>query len=385
MIRRGRSTTPQRSAAGTLGRSAIAAFVAALNVGDIIAIEWRIVPLDAPSPALGISPFLPMSGKILSIEAVTAEDKPKVVAVEYTDNGQPPAVFGTYDLPPQAIDNAFIEIKSLVKLPPLLPTFGSLFRKRDREEPPQQGIQEREQSRANLHEIRLLTEAIKGEQITQKVEICKGLRIVDDDSNIWHPFRLFDWVQSIRTQETEAQRLILVTGWRVELLQSLTDAGVQFGCAGQGNHHALHNYNEARDQVARWLLTSADTPLDTKRQWALGFQLLFSLAAAAATISFGFQRGVQLKTELSTEFEKSSAVIDMAAVLNRIFRGRRSGPSAGDNKSRDKNSGDSKPDRRLGLDKPTGEQGERKCQYCNKYHNQPGVTGRNFWLTHRCK
>jgi hypothetical protein len=43
---RGRSTSADRSVAGLVSRSTMITFVRFLRVGDIVDIEWRIVPLD---------------------------------------------------------------------------------------------------------------------------------------------------------------------------------------------------------------------------------------------------------------------------------------------------------------------------------------------------
>ena len=338
----------------------MAQFVAGLSVADTITIDWRIVSLSEPQPGLLAVPFQRFIGTVTDIDEWNADGVPKTVTVEYftidqaTQERMPQGIF---ELPPQQLDGAFIEVANLAKSAPVLPSFAQILRKRAREEGREQ-IQEQHQGRNDLRD---LVEAITKEDVKRKTEICQGLKIVVDDSMIWHPFRLYDWVQLLRTKATEQQRQTVISTWRMELLQSLTDAGVNFAGTGD-NVSAVRQYNDCRDQYARWLLTTPDIALDVKRQWELGFQLLFHLAGAAVAINHGFSKGVQMRSELTVEFEKSAATIDIAAALNKIFRAGRQGGGPTATKTRGSfgsNTSNNKQQRRLGTDNPTRQEALR--------------------------
>ena len=320
---RGRSTSLERQQAGVphLTRSEMAAFVAGVAVNDTITIDWRIVSLSEPAPSILQVPFQRMSGTVEQIEELSDAGNPKCVLVNYftiDQATQERVPQGIFELPPQQLEGAFIEVCTLAKSAPLLPSFAQILRpKRAREEAPRE-------EPAPRNDLRDLVEAITKEDVKRKTEVCQGLKIVVDDSMIWHPFRLYDWVQLLRTKATEQQRQTVISTWRMELLQSLTDAGVNFAGTGD-NVAAVRQYNDCRDQYARWLMTTPDIALEVKRQWELGFQLLFHLAGAAVAINHGFSKGVQMRSELTVEFEKSAATIDIAAALNKIFRAGRQG------------------------------------------------------------
>ena len=91
----------------------IATFVATLQVSDQVSIEWRIVSLDQPTPTVNDAPWIQMLGTVISVESVTAQNQPKSLIIDYADaTGQH---VGQYELPPQAMPNAFIEISTLTK------------------------------------------------------------------------------------------------------------------------------------------------------------------------------------------------------------------------------------------------------------------------------
>ena len=105
-------------------------------------------------------------------------------------------------------------------------------------------------------------------------------------------------------------------------------------------------------------------------------------------INHGFSKGVQMRSELTVEFEKSAATIDIAAALNKIFRAGRQGGGPTATKTRGSfgsNTSNNKQQRRLGTDNPTKAPGEPQCRFCKKYHNEPNKSGREVWATHRCK
>jgi hypothetical protein len=109
---RGRSTSADRSVAGLVSRSTMITFVRSLRVGDIVDIEWRIVPLDDKAPDALACPFLTFSGPVIS-----CEDEKCEVMVDYSQveaDGSMTAM-GVYPLPPRALTNAFVEVKSLKK------------------------------------------------------------------------------------------------------------------------------------------------------------------------------------------------------------------------------------------------------------------------------
>jgi hypothetical protein len=59
---RGRSTSADRIAAGLVSRSTMITFVRSLRIGDIVDIEWRIVPLDDKAPDALACLFLTFPG-----------------------------------------------------------------------------------------------------------------------------------------------------------------------------------------------------------------------------------------------------------------------------------------------------------------------------------
>ena len=182
---------------------------------------------------------------------------------------------GTFGLPAQELDGAFIEFKVLRKELRPLPSFAQLLRKRERE-PDQTAftlMQQAQQSQQNV--VKDLVETLKSEEVKSKISLCPGLRIVEDTSDIWHPFQIYTWTNMFAATATDAQKSATSMAWKVELHQSLTDAGVTV--SQSTNVYDLRAYNEARDQYSRWLVLSDLTPLKTKEQWTFGFMHLFHL------------------------------------------------------------------------------------------------------------
>ena len=385
---RGRSTSAERAGPGRvpcLGRTAIHQFVATLSLGDLCFVEWRIVPLVEPQPGEGEIPFVGMFADVVSIDTSNAAGHATEVTLDYFTRGAAGErqEQGTFGLPAQELDGAFIEFKVLKKEPKPLPSFAQILRKRERE-PDQTAftlMQQAQQSQQNV--VKDLVETLKSEEVKSKISLCPGLRIVEDTSDIWHPFQIYTWTNMFAATATDAQKSATSMAWKVELHQSLTDAGVTV--SQSTNVHDLRAYNEARDQYGRWLALSDLTPLKTKEQWTFGFMHLFQLCGAAATLKYGSQRGGQLRQELITEFQKSAAIVDVAGALNRVFRGRQGGQSADPNKPRNQPRSQSKV---LGTDNPVpGAKNEMQCRYCKKYHQcaDASAKGREFWTTHRCK
>jgi hypothetical protein len=383
---RGRSTSADRSVAGLVSRSTMITFVRSLRVGDIVDIEWRIVPLDDKAPDALACPFLTFSGPVIS-----CEDEKCEVMVDYSQveaDGSMTAM-GVYPLPPRALTNAFVEVKSLKKKVPPLPTFAQLGCKRPRDDSlpdPNLDIINilQQQAQASQNNMRDFVEAVKGEELKKKIQVCPGLRMIEDSSDIWHPFQIVSWVELMRAQD-ESSRSSLIAAWKVELLQTISDVGISFSDA---HFSVLRHYNDSRDQFARWLSLSPSIPLSTKKDWTFGFVQLFQLMGATAGLRFGQVRGSQLQQEFANAFQASAAVIDIGGVLNRVFRGRLqgSGGSAYEKNRFSKNNDHKSNDhKRLGSDQPVpGAKNEKLCRFCKKYH-QSDEQGRDFWRTHRCK
>lgn len=381
---RGRSTTPDRHRANVqhLGRSELAAFCATLKLNDKIEVTSRIVALSRAAPTEAQVPFTVLVGEVMSIDDLNTHGKPKSITVDYEHDGN----ILTYPFPPQALSDAFIEVSHVAIAKKPLPTWGeAASKKRPRDIPPPGPDTPLGQlytlfkHRDETSNIKELAEALKGEEFKSKVTICPGLRIIEDTSDIWHPFQIFTWVQMFKATATEAQRNTTLTAWKVELLQSILDLGVSVSSSQLGD---LRAYNEARDQYGRWLLLSHIMPLDNKEQWIFGFHHLFNVCATITGLKFGQQRGSQLGQELIVEFQKSAAVVDVAAILNRVFRGRRNGSSADYPNARRTQPREPRDNsqRTLGTNEPVpGAKHERQCRYCKKYHQGAD------WTTHRCK
>ena len=119
---RGRSTSAERGArvpCPTLSRSSIASFVASLHKDDCLTIEWRIVPLQAAQPDEAAVPWIVMMGTVIDIEDTNHRGEPSAVIVEYfADVAGVRTSQGTYGLPPQELEGAFIKLKRLERLAP---------------------------------------------------------------------------------------------------------------------------------------------------------------------------------------------------------------------------------------------------------------------------
>ena len=138
---RGRSTSAERGArvpCPTMSRTTIA--TASLHKDDCLTIEWRIVPLQAVQPDEATVPWILMTGTVIDIEDTNQRGEPSAVIVEYfADVAGVRTSQGTYGLPPQELDGAFIELKRLERLAPQLPRFQQILgRKRERTPPAQQ-------------------------------------------------------------------------------------------------------------------------------------------------------------------------------------------------------------------------------------------------------
>ena len=133
----------------------MAQFVAGLSVADTITIDWRIVSLSEPQPGLLAVPFQRFLGTVTDIDEWNADGAPKTVTVEYftiDQTTQERIVVGVFELPPQQLDGAFIEVANLAKSAPVLPSFAQILRKRAREEGREQG-QEQQQGRNDLRDL----------------------------------------------------------------------------------------------------------------------------------------------------------------------------------------------------------------------------------------
>jgi hypothetical protein len=344
-------------------RSAIADFVAGLTLQDHVAIDWRIVPSASAQPSLSSHPWVSMNGVVSTIDDLNAAGKPALVTVEFVG-------LGSYQLPPKHPDNAFIELKSMVKKPPPLPTFEQLMRKRSRDEtnptmppppPPPPG---------EAAWLKDLVEHVRGEESTPKISLAPGLRIIEDNSNTWHPFALVTWVNLARADDSKATAI----AWKLELLQTLSDQGIQLSSRDRLNE--LKQYNDARDQFARLIELSPGLQLKSKDDWRFVFGSMFQLIAALVSLRFGFARAAQVRDSLYQDFDKAAAVVDIASTMSKIFRGR----------TRDAGGGRQIPphsSRTLGADKDPGD-GAAQCKFCKKWHKGSGQ-GKLFWSTHRCR
>lgn len=346
---------------------------------------WRIVSLFETQPTAQASPFTTMTGAIHSIDSLTANNTPKSVTVLYEgDNG------GLYDFPPQSLPSAFIEVQTAQKIAALLPTFNNLLRKRQREDTGGDDDTATSATSAALAVTKSLVEAIKDEEIKKKRELAPGLKLIDDDSRTWFPFAIASWVERFRAQITEGGRQSLATAWKVDLMACLTNHGVDF-TVGHGTDAItrdthLKTYNDARDAYELWLTESHTRVLATKRQWELGFRLLFALMSSIAGLMHGFKRALQLKNQCTAEFDKASTLLDISQMMGNIFRaGRQGGNSTPHDRHNSNKFGgrQGKP----GTDQPTGAAGEIKCKFCNKYHvpQNPRATGKELWSGHRCR
>jgi hypothetical protein len=321
-----------------------------------------------------------MKGKVLEVTSTTQGNNPvpKEVIVDYEN-------FGEYELPAQQLDNAFIEIGSAKKLDTPLPSFTTLCRKRDRTG--QLTLQSQGDAGAaadtSLTQLRYIAEHISGTDMKPKIEICQGLKVMEDQSIRWHAFRIYEWVTLLRSKATQVQRDTTIQAWKVELFQALTDASVNFAAVQDGSVAAVRSYNDARDQYALWLSSVHEVSLNHKGQWRLGFMLLFTLIGSAVSINFGFNRGGQVRSELIADFEKTSALIDTTAVLNRVFSHGRKGGSSTDRSGRNNNR--THVQQRLGSKTATGTPGEKECFRCHTWHFEPNAKpGHEFWRTHKC-
>ena len=360
-----------------------------LNKDDRVVVEWRIVPLQAAQPDEAAVAWITMTGIVTDIEDTNQRGEPSAVIVEYfTDVAGVRSSQGTYGLPPQELEGAFIELKRLERLAPALPTIHQILgRKRERTPPAQQF----NGTTAQQPTLKELVEAVKGEEVVAKTSVCVGLRVVEDEGELWAPFNIFTWYNLLRYQQDDGGREAVVAQWRMSMLQSMTDSGIH---ATQVAANVLRSFNDARDQFARWLRTCGDITLTTKRTWEFGFFMIFNVAAALVTIVHGFNRGDQLRFELKAEFNKPAAVIDIATHLSRIFRGRvsdREPPppkhnNTGKRRAPFNNNSNSSQQRQLGTDQPTGHKDERQCRRCKKYHvgSNPNNAGA-FWSTHKCQ
>jgi len=322
-------------------------FAKSLKTGQQFAIEWRLVDTAVAEADVAWDTY---------VGTVTDEidEDNDTCTVTYA------GVEGDFDLPPPAqYGSWFVEIRSLEKSRER-PTLASLGRKRDREERPLPAAD-------GGRQILQLVEAIRGEDIKRRVEICPGLRVTEDESEVWRPFRLHEWIAILRAVgDDAAKRNEVVTRWRLELLQTTTDIQINF--LGRDAAIAVAQYNAARDQLMRWFHTVPELTLSTKSQFELAYHLLFSLLQAMVSINYGFTRGLQLKANLVSEFSKSATTLDISHVLANIFRpDRSSGKPVGKT-----------PQRHLGTDKQESPS-DRQCRYCKKWHSGPK------WDTHRCK
>ena len=234
-----------------------------LNKDDRVVVEWRIVPLQAAQPDEAAVAWITMTGIVTDIEDTNQRGEPSAVIVEYfTDVAGVRSSQGTYGLPPQELEGAFIELKRLERLAPALPTFQQILgRKRERTpDHPTQQFQQQQQGQDTLTVLKSLVELQKGEEVKAKTTIAPGLRIVDDEAHVWHPFNVVAWAAQVRTQgATEASREMVVQAWRVEIMQALSDLGINTAVKESDDVANLRNYNDCRDQFARWLRIAPDT------------------------------------------------------------------------------------------------------------------------------
>lgn len=139
------------------------------------------------------------------------------------------------------------------------------------------------------------------------------------------------------------------------------------GMIGRARPRELQTYIEARDQFYRLLTTSA-TPAD-KSEWKLPMFMMFSLINA--TLSMTNNRGRETYEALRDEFNKTSAVVNVSAKVQKALvfsRGRRPWGTS-------PNSTTPHPGQ---VDKikasPTPIPGAIQCKRCNKFH--PGTAGK---------
>ena len=358
---RGRSSSAERRAAGILSRSDIRDFVRTLDKDDEFDVEWRMVDPARPFSADAV-PWAKWRGEVKQFEA------PNVVEVKYRDAQN--QVMGLFRVPPDEVPNGYIEYKSLKKLPKPLATLQSTA-KRQREETPKE-----EQSKPS--EVRDLVEALNKEKVEIKIVVCEGLRVVETDELAWHPFLILQWVASMRDKDLQQQRDIVVTAWRMELLQSLTDFGFAFSSDDPAVTGAVEQYNTARELYADWLVQTPEMHLDTKRQWHLGFGLLFQLLASIVALKHGYIKSSQLISQLQAEYAKSNAVLDIPKMVGQIFRLRPRGQSQFARSRKQFQNSQPKKDQ----PKP-GQPQTKICKFCHKPHTS-AESGRNFWADHKC-
>lgn len=368
---RGRSTSVERAQRNLMSRTQQTDFFKTLTCGDRMEISWRIVDLQSAPPTEGDVPFVVMTGTVTERE----EDS---CIVNYNEQG-------IHRFPPQDLSTrgAFIEVRSLKKLPRPPLSFGHISLKRDREE--QEGEDRRHDrgGRGNPspdleHVVKGFVEAIKGEEIVKKIQVAPGLRVTDDRTRKYHPFQIYSWYLQLKATGDETTTS---TVWMVELSQALADLGVGFNRASPGD---LLAYTTARDQMQRWLISTLRQTLTTKDEWCFGYTQLFQLLGSIVQIKFGYMKGYQCRQELQLEFEKPAALVDVGTTLNKFFRGRvREGStsSSADKPEKRKKGG---KERRIGAD--TQSPGAMQCRWCKKWHQGPaGTTGRAFWGSHKCK
>ena len=350
---------PDEGRYAILDRAAQAQFGSTLRKGAKYKISHRIVIFGVEED----SPWSQWVGEVVDRDS-------EGWTIAYTENNVP---MGKFNFPPPEIEGGIVEVRQLEKLS-LTPAMSTM-QKRARSPEPKQ---------TDKSELKEMVESLTGQEFRPKTTVCPGLRVSEDNSDVtlYHPFMLFAWFQIFSATAPRGTSSNLAA-WKMELLQSVTDFGVKLGDAPT---YELTAYNTARDQLGRWFCFASNAVPGSKEEWAFGFLLLFDLCATIVTMKHGPNRGGQLKRELTSEFHKGSAIIDVPSVLGRVFFGRPRGGSAYIRNSR---LGKLHPGAIPGaaaantpLPTIPGQPIQRICRYCRKPHTGP--PGKDFWKTHQC-
>jgi hypothetical protein len=263
-------------------------FVKSLQVGQIIAIAWRLGLSEADEPTL----YQVWRGRIVE----TSQGRPHAIC-DYERNCFGMEEGGALALPPPMLDSRLVEVAwiAFVRTPGTLPKFALFQRSLVRDVSPNEAI---------------LEKTFGEEVLYPKVELCPGLRFPKNIEDEYRFLYLHLYLEKLTEQSPDTVARL----WKTDFRESLERWNVRF----QSTNLTDELYRQS-DAITSLLLATPRMPETKQQAWYLVQRSaeLVRLVVISRTAKGAIEAGDKARGAVEAEFKKTVSFINFTRFLSK--------------------------------------------------------------------